>query len=450
MNELLRYLKPNSEKGQSLVEMAITAPILIFMLLGVFEVGWALRGYLVLTNVNREITRFSIRQGYLNYEIKDNNAATAASTVGYDKVLSYTYTTLSDQLPLDFNVTGQTSTLIISHVVVDTALPCPLDVNGRLPANCDCNRFVTDPNYYLTGSEVLTYDDLILHPGLPGYENFYAATFPTRPTTSTYRTKYNYAEFAAELARQNNKFNCELLKKSSGTIPASNNVIITELYYNQPQLFGFPVIANPYTDPVPMYAHTAMRMIVSSRSGENVDTVGPVCDAYPITFHESVLGPNPGSYHSNPRPAVNLDLWEGDAPGNFGWITWNPDPSNNNADYVADELRYPRMALNDFTNVTNSSDTSLTIGDDVSTKPGVANSSQVNDLLTSLVGKTILIPIYNNNPGSGQNAYYHVTHFARIQITSYCLAAGGNQCDGQNKNKIDGTFLGYDDEACMP
>lgn len=447
MKELLRHLKPNPEKGQSLVELAITAPILVFMLLGVFEVGWALRGYLVLTNVNREITRYSVRQGYLDYSVKDNTPTTSAATVGYDEVLSYTYTTLVDQLALDFT-TGETATLIISHVVADTGLPCRLeDID-----NCNCNAFVdpNQPNFYLNGTDVLTYDDLILHPGLPGYEYFYAATFPGPPVTSTYLTKLDYPEVAADMARQNNKFNCELMKKSGGTIPAANNVVFTEIYYNQPQLFGFPIISNPYTDPVPMYAHTAMRIIVSSRSGENVDTVGPVCEAYPITFHQSVLGANPGSYHSDPRPTVNIDIWEGDAAGNFGWITWNPGSSNNNAVYLADELRYPRMSLNDYINATNSSDTGLSVGDNVSTKPGVANSNDVNDLVTGLVGKTILIPVYSSSSGSGQNTYFHISHFARVQINSYCLAAGSAQCDGQNKNKIEGTFLGYDDEACTP
>jgi hypothetical protein len=309
-------------------------------------------------------------------------------------------------------------------------------------ASCNCNAFVTDAAY-ISSTDVLTVDDLILHPGVRGYEYFYSAKFPL---TSTRTTKYNYEQEALNLKRQNNKFNCELLKKSTSTLPSANNVIITEIYYNQPQIFGFPLISNPLTNPVPMYAHTAMRMIVASRSGENVDTVGPTCAAYPITFQQDVLGPNPGIYPSAVPQAV--DIWEGDAAGNFGWITWNPDQSNNNANYLADELEYPRMALNDNTNATDPNDHGLSLGDNVSTKPGVANSSDVNDLLTSIVGRIILIPVYDVSPGSGQNTYYHITHFARVQINEWCLAAGGATCDGQNKNKISGTFLGYDDAAC--
>ncbi|NJN96016.1 MAG: pilus assembly protein [Anaerolineales bacterium] len=118
----LKQVKWLEETGQSLVEMAITAPILVFLLIGVFEVGWAIRGYLALTNGSREITRFSIRQGYLDYSTKDNNPFTSINTVQYNGVLSYTFTTLARQLSMDFT-TGETSTLIISHVVVDTALP---------------------------------------------------------------------------------------------------------------------------------------------------------------------------------------------------------------------------------------------------------------------------------------------------------------------------------------
>ena len=54
-------VKLSKQRGQSLVEMAIATPLLIIMLIGVFEVGWAIRGYLVLSNVNREAVRFAVK-----------------------------------------------------------------------------------------------------------------------------------------------------------------------------------------------------------------------------------------------------------------------------------------------------------------------------------------------------------------------------------------------------
>jgi len=46
------------QKGQSLVELALALPILLVLFLGLIELGFALRAYLVLTNVNREAARF--------------------------------------------------------------------------------------------------------------------------------------------------------------------------------------------------------------------------------------------------------------------------------------------------------------------------------------------------------------------------------------------------------
>lgn len=417
--------------------MAIVAPILIFLLIGVFEVGWALRGYLVLTNVNREVTRFSIRPGYLNYSVKNNNSPTNADPayrqVGYDDVLSYTYTTLADELAMDFSMTGTaTSTMIISHMVIDTGKPC---VNM---ATCNCNAFVTDPNY-LNNSNVYSDDDLILTPNTPGYQYFYSAKFPY---SSTYQTKINYTTEVQTLIKQNNKFNCELLKKSSSTLPSANNVIITEIFYSQPQLFGFPLISNPLTNPVRMYAHTAMRMTVASRSGENIDTVGPVCAAYPITFPQSALN-NPQTYPQ--ATSQTLDLWDGGGSGSFGWLRWDaPSNSSGNTPYLIEELSNPRMSLNDYTNASDNNDHRLSIGDDVASSTGVSNAQEVRDQLDDLAGKIILIPIYDTMSGTGINGKYHITHFARVRINSYCLSGCGNG----SKNRINGEFLGYDDSAC--
>ncbi|MCB0180162.1 MAG: pilus assembly protein, partial [Anaerolineae bacterium] len=92
-------------------------PILIFLLVGVFEVGSALRSYLVLVNVNREITRFAVRPGYLDFSTQ------GTIQDSYNRVLEWANTSNTSQLDLDFNDDGNT-TLIISHVVADTGLPC--------------------------------------------------------------------------------------------------------------------------------------------------------------------------------------------------------------------------------------------------------------------------------------------------------------------------------------
>lgn len=395
MKKLKFALKLTSQKGQSLVEMAITAPILIFMLLGVFEVGWALRGYLVLTNVNRELTRFSIRPGYLDYSLKDDTQ-TSAQTVGYAEVLTYA-NNITGGIPLNFT-SDQTSTLIISHLVVDTNQPC---VNL---STCDCNAFLTDPNY-INSSNVLTLDDLVLYPGLSGYRYFYVYTFPF---TSTYRTKLNYPQLALQMKRENNKFNCELLKKSTSTLPSSNNVVVTEIYYNQPQLFGFPVISNPFTDPVPMYAHTTMRMIVASRSGENVDNVGPICDAYPFALISSTFTLN---------NKVNIV--------NGGWLKWNSSAASSN-NYLINALTYSRMPLNDFKESGNPGDTTLNVGDQVASLTGFTWGSVITRV-QALVQKEIRVPVGSGNP-------FTIGRFAKVRIES--------NADIVSSTQISATYLG--------
>jgi hypothetical protein len=49
------------QKGQSLVEMAIVAPLLVTLLLGIAELGWALNACISITNAAREGARLAAR-----------------------------------------------------------------------------------------------------------------------------------------------------------------------------------------------------------------------------------------------------------------------------------------------------------------------------------------------------------------------------------------------------
>ncbi len=68
MNKIRNKFR-KKENGQSLVEMAVIAPILIFMLIGLFEVGYALWGYMTLLSVDRETDRYAAISGALDYSI---------------------------------------------------------------------------------------------------------------------------------------------------------------------------------------------------------------------------------------------------------------------------------------------------------------------------------------------------------------------------------------------
>ena len=136
----LKHWTGKNSAGQSMVEMAIALPILLIMLIGVFEVGWALRGYLTLANVNREATRFAARGIYLDFDQIDCGTDCGAETeIGYQRVVSHTLRSLSNQLPLALTTENPTGSQIISYYNLE-----PDGFNCLGDGDCrpfDCSRF---------------------------------------------------------------------------------------------------------------------------------------------------------------------------------------------------------------------------------------------------------------------------------------------------------------------
>jgi hypothetical protein len=444
MDNLKQKLKPGKllpfscPKGQSLVEMAIATPLLLIMFIGVFEVGWALRGYIVLANVNRESARFAVKNTVLDFSERDT------ATVGYNTVLSHTTASLARQLPLDF-LDNPNATIIMSHIVADTALPC-VRYQGNRPVvpyefdpACDCAE--DDPN----ASQWFARDDLVLHPEMPGYE-YYAQTYGISRTTRL--AGGSYTALAEQLTLENNQFNCTVLKTGSAGELSVNNMFIAEAFYDQPQLFGMPFISNRLTDPIPFYTHTAMR-IVASRDANTTDTIGPTCALLPITFPESLL------QDPEDPPQQYIEAFEGSASGNFGWIYWDSDTNETQGiNFIEESLANPRLAFNDFKvdedDPDHPDDTSLNVDDWVAGRTGVGGSHDVDDLLEGYVGQTVYIPIYDDiGPVNGSRASYHVSHFAEVIIQEICLP--NDDCDGvpNNEKAVRITFLKYVDDACV-
>jgi hypothetical protein len=389
----------HTQKGQSLVETMIFTPLLIFLLLGVFEIGAALRSYLVMVNVNREITRYSVRPGYLNFaEVDPDMDPALAGQILYSGVYTWVATSLTGQLPLDFTTTDDNSdgladgnaTLIVSHLVVDTGLPCE-DITSD-PDECDCDAFIEAYEAGETYSEEFTLDDIFIHPGKEGYEFQRGIFGPETTVTGPKATNLDYDALTEELAAANNKFNCEIMKK--GGVPSANNVIATEIFYDQPQLFGFPFISNPYTDPVPLYTHTTMRLIGAARSmgtvdgnlTEGIDTIGPVCFAFPTTVQRSVVEP---AYVGE-----RIDILDGVESGDWGWLTWNPGEDDEN--YLNQEWKYVQTSINDYTDPTEWGDHTLNRGDYVTSLNGTVSSIDTRNILESYIGKNLIIPIWDD------------------------------------------------------
>jgi hypothetical protein len=398
----------DSRRGQSLVEMAIAMPILVLMFIGVFEVGWALRGYLVLSNVNRESARFAVKPTVLNFSKKD------PATVGYDEVLSHTMSSLARQLPLEFIGPDPNATIIMTHMVIDTGIPC------ANMAACDCEE--DSP----TAAQWFADDDLILHPDTPGYSYYvqtYGITRTTRLGEGSYQTE------AEKLMVENNQLNCTIFKTGSANEISANNLFVAEVYYDQPQLLGVPLISNPLTDPIPFYAHTAMR-ITADRTGDTSETIGPVCELFPITFAKQLFT-DLGTDADNPiTGTLSLELKESSGDNDdFDWVAWNPAESASNS-YLVQAIDNPRLAINDFTDL-NDGDNLLSLGDRVANATDFSGSD-IDDGVADLVHQTIQVPVNNKTTGN-------IDHIAVLQVTSVKETVD---------REITATFLRYEDQAC--
>jgi len=410
-----QWVTSRDGRGQSLVEMAIITPLLLLLFVGVLEVGWAIRGYIVLVNANREATRFAARGPYLDFSQSSRDA------VGYDSVLLHTIDSIAQQLPFDVRSDDPNGTLIVSHYLVDTGKPCEEPpCNDTCAADSNNNNGLCDCSAPDRREADYPGDDLILHPGLSGYEHFSALYGITRTS------RINHEQVVAELKQENDALNCALNLKDPAAPWSTNSVVLVEAFYDQPQLLGVPFISNRLTDPIPFYAHTMMRIAPGGSDAEG-------CPVYPIAInHDTLVGISTGDYIE--------DGWDGTGSGDFGWLRWNPDPSNNNANYLNEELSNPKLALNDFTDDQQPDDHMLNAGDHVAGLTGVVNADDVRAELESLIGKTIRIVVWDavKSGGTGEGAYYYVERFVKVKIVEPRLPG----------KIIDMVFMEEDPNAC--
>jgi hypothetical protein len=74
--------KKNKLSGQSLIEFALILPILLFVVMGLFEIGRYVFYFAVLNNAVREGTRFAIVQPYEDYGTYPNETLTTCCCSG--------------------------------------------------------------------------------------------------------------------------------------------------------------------------------------------------------------------------------------------------------------------------------------------------------------------------------------------------------------------------------
>ena len=99
-----------AKRGQGLVEFAIMLPILLLLLIGLAELGLALRNYLVVVNADREGCRFAARGRYADEHVIER----VISAGGFVRIEE------DDVAYLRTHGTEPNTGVIVTHIVLDT------------------------------------------------------------------------------------------------------------------------------------------------------------------------------------------------------------------------------------------------------------------------------------------------------------------------------------------
>jgi len=391
----------SDHKGQSLVEMAILAPILLILFLGVVEVGWTLRDFVAVQSANREAARFGARGRYLDF------SQTNLDQIGYPLVIQHELDSLAGQLGMNVGAADPNATVIVSHVLVDTG---------------PCHGGADDP-----------LDNMILTPYTPGYGHFMATYGQPRTT------RVDFGALVNDMIAENVQFNCDQQARNPTAIPSVNSVVIVETFYEHPLLVMSPLMSAFVGDQhglIELYSRTIMRITADSRGSQSSSDQG--CEVYPIAVHtSSVAGLEPGD-------TIN-DIFNGAGEGNFGWLRWNDNSGSNSETYLNEEFQNPRLSANAYLNPCdpNGTDTYLNAGDCIWGMTGTINGTDIRNDMEALRsgGIIIRIPVWDTSEGSGSNTTYHVDRFIRVRITGYDLPPGQG-------GSISAEFVGEDENAC--
>src|SRR5688572_684653 len=115
------------------------------------------------------------------------------------------------------------------------------------------------------------------------------------------------------------------------------------------------------------------------------------CDLYPIAL--------PATSLTNAVAGTTvIDVFNGVQPGSFGWLAWAGSPSE---PALATSLTPPGNSAS-YINPNDPADHQLSLGDWVSSKPGVSNSKKVRDVLEALKQLDITLPVWSETRGQGE------------------------------------------------
>lgn len=199
-------------------------------------------------------------------------------------------------------------------------------------------------------------------------------------------------------------------------------------------------------DGFPIAVHEGIRSVTAPGTGSNPypdarDFDGP---SNPKTY-QSFIHHQDNVPLSQAKEGMVYRVQQGSGSGNFGWLAWNEGISAN-SNTLGDSLGWPGNAkdyrdhgdggqvlpgqthvVRGYVEPGDASDTELQIGDWVAGSTGSINSGPNRAIFEEHVGRgrTLRLMIWSEAAGTGVNGRYKITGFAIFRLHGYHLSQGG-------------------------
>jgi len=203
--------KRRTEGGQGLLELAVILPVLLILLMGLVEVGFALRDYLIVVNACREGCRFAARGRFEDQHV----GARVVSAGGVVRRGS----PATDVPFLRTYGTDENTGIIVSHIVMDAdgAVPTYTTwVSGVLPSGDGEVRLILGDDTKVSLTQVMDRHG---------------------PATQ----------------------NINAMREDAGYERMGNHIVLVEVFFMHHPLWNNPFV--PLPDPWMMYGKTEMRVV---------------------------------------------------------------------------------------------------------------------------------------------------------------------------------------------
>jgi hypothetical protein len=137
------WLKPRSERGQSMVEMALAFPILLLVLAGTLEVGKYFNDYLTILDGTREAARYAADGDLLLHNDDLSEAWPGQDGQKCNTDFAYQAACLARQNLFGISFDKATDDIVVSALSIDNTG----QVVARFPQNCPSSAPSYLPNY---------------------------------------------------------------------------------------------------------------------------------------------------------------------------------------------------------------------------------------------------------------------------------------------------------------